>query len=357
VGSVYKLHVHRWAEQIRCNSLILSQVQSIATGTGRVFQLMNWVRRGDVDRLLPAPPSASDWLPLYEDHRRITMALADHFPQMLGRGPEAMEGMDLVRAATVWARTDREGFEEWLSRQGMYKLSRWIRTGLTLAHREYKRHLKSMREDLAGQPGDDDRDFGAMLKQSSELYFYFRVVLPCMCTHQKYPAMLLRKARRASNATDQAKAIESLVRVDRYVVVDPSIERWINGHDDGTIRRIRQQQVERWKATGIDGRFSKMQVYELMGGLIWTLVHQYGSYWSLPKLGVMPGSITAAQIRDLFFAVEKDCRRLGGPEKGEAMALPDGFDDLELESWRKAITRHGKRWEHLLKNKGGQKSP
>jgi hypothetical protein len=356
LSSVYKLHVHRWAEQVGCNVLILSQVQTIAVGSGRVYRLMEWVRKGEFDRLLPAPPSAADWLPLYEDHRRITRGVADRFPELLGSGPEAQAKIDWTRAFSTWARTYAAGFEEWLEQQGRHKLNRWVRAGLRLGHRQYKRHLEAMRYDLAGGMVEDADDFGASVKQSPELYFYLRVVLPCFCVYRKYPAMLLRRARRANKPEFQAEAIESLIRIDRYAVADAAIERWINGHDDGMTRRIRQEQVEQWKATGINGRYSKMQVYESMGGLILAMVRRFGAYWSFGKIGLQPGSITAAQVRDLFFAVEAERRKLGAISDGDS-TLPNGFDDMELESWRKAVTRHAKCWDQLLKTMGGQKSP
>ena len=65
------------------------------------------------------------------------------------------------------------------------------------------------------------------MRESAEVHYYFRVVLPCICVYRKFPIAILRKAR-----TGDLKAIEQLIRLDRMGRMgrdDKVIARWIDG--------------------------------------------------------------------------------------------------------------------------------
>lgn len=362
MGSVYKLQVHRCAANVGCNALILATAQFAAANTGRLVEVLHQLRQGKLDELLPARLPIDQWVSLYSEHRRVMMCVADHFPHLLGNGSKTLARLDQYRAISTMVRTDPKAFAALIERRGEAWLMRLFSTGRNLGLRQYRRHLQALEADFSGV-GDDANgpDFGTRLKESPELLFYFRVVLPCLCVYQTHPASLLRKARRATNEQQRAQAIERLVRIDPMMAHEPSVVEWCHGSDSGTVRKARMEQIDHWCRTGLDGRFSSMQVYASIGGLIWGLVESFGLYIDSKRQKLRKPSITAEQIRQLFYAVEEDRRRLGGKGRLGAdtpsVALP-ALDDLTLDGWRKAIYRQRKLWGPLLKNPGaGQKSP
>jgi hypothetical protein len=267
--SVYKLHIHRWATSVKLNMAGAMLAQNIAVNAERCFVLVDKLRKGTIDLRLPPRPPPEVWFPLYEDHRRMTGALADLFPDLLGDGESVQALLDESRAFSVFAKNDPAGLRDWLDRAGPVVLRKWLYFGYRTAHRVYKRGLKTRRRELSDDLSDHGMDFGQQLRNSPELYFYVRVVLPCLAVYKTLPSSLFRRAR--PNGPGQADAVEKLVRVDDMAQHHKLIERWCNGVD-GAIRADRKSLLRLWEERGLkDGQFSCCQMKQSLGGLIWAM--------------------------------------------------------------------------------------
>src|SRR5690606_12353676 len=182
---------HRWAKGVEANILAVALAQHAAVSADMVFEFMGLVRRGVVDDRLPPRPDCDRWLRLYGEHRLLTLAVGDAAPEVLGTGAVLQGMLDRTRALGVWAKNEPDEVKRWLEEDvGRHQLGRWVRFGVKAGHRRYRRHLREMGALLRDEHLDDDAEFGARLASSPELYFYLRVVLPCMCAHARLPIML-----------------------------------------------------------------------------------------------------------------------------------------------------------------------
>lgn len=353
--SVFKLQIHKALDEAKLSYLSKELIQDVAVGADWVHGVMEAIREGTVDERLPAKPEPAVWLGYYRDHRRVTVAINNYFPEVLGgKGEEGQRNLDDLRAAMNQARENPTKFKNQLKRFGKKRLVLFLQEIFRARGKAYKRHLEEVRRELTGTGRKDKRNVDRILEKSPEFHWYLRVALPCVVVYRTFPITLLRMARRrgkgASGAAAQARAIERLVRLDPMAIHDPKIERWINGVH-GSVRELRIQQVNAWVSEGLDtGKFSARMVKQSMGGLILALAELFGRYWSwVPPLLREP-YIEARHVLELFHAVQRD-------KAGKVVGVYDeDLVDLQLESWRRAIKTQRKLWIKMLGPGGGFKS-
>ncbi len=267
MASPYKLHIHRWAKPKQINVLTAALVQQVAVEADMAHDLVLWLRKGVVDEILPARPPAAEWLGLYHGHQRVFLSAVDQLPEFGATGKEVGVMLNESRALEVWARSDPDELKQWLKRMGQQRLNNWAITGIRLAHRRYKRHLRELRRMLRNQDNRTADAFGERLARSPELYFFFRVTIPCLAVYRRHPRSMLHRAQRGD-----MQAIEALVRVDDLVIHDPIITQWAS-QQHGQVRKERQRLLRQWADQGLDhGQFSARQVKLSMAGLISAMV-------------------------------------------------------------------------------------
>lgn len=354
MSSVYKLQIHKWLKGPKLSQFSAELIQSTAVGAEAVHGVLEKVRSGELDAKLPARPPVAEWFALYEDHRRVSLAVFKYFPEVMGKGEKGQEAMDSWREELVAIKNDPAKFKRRLRRASYRMITQAILSAFSQRRRDYKRHLDALRREMRGQEVKDNRDLGKILAKSPEFHWYMRVALPCVVAYKTFPITLLRKARRKGKsgkaAAAQAEAIERLVRLDATMLYEPTIERWWNGVD-GPVRQIRFEQLQNWAREGMDtGKFSLRLVKQSLGGLILAMANLYGMHWTWTSQKLTPAEITAEQVRQLFYAVAQD-------KAGRVMGVCDeDLEDLELESWRRAIMTHRKLWKRMFGPGGGFKS-
>lgn len=340
MSSPYKLHIHRWATRIDANVLAIAMAQEIAVHADWFYDLMVWMRQGVVDARLPPRPDRDDWLRMYRDHRRLTVNLAGFLPGCgsASDGIALQAMLDESRAISTWSRNDPDEVRAWLEDVGKARLQRWFRFGYRTAHRLYKRHLREIQRQLIGEVEEDTDDLEETLTQRPEVYFYLRVVLPCVCLYRQPPIVLLRRAQRGD-----AEAIERLVRLDDVTATAPSVVAWWNGAS-GDTRTTRRDRLHTWAGQGLDhGRFDRGRFKRSLGALVSALVETIGMYWDFKRGKLVPGRVTAAQIQDLFNAVTID-RAL---RKHRGISDPD-IGEMQPDSLRRQMSRDRKLWRVVI---------
>ncbi|MEX2386685.1 MAG: hypothetical protein WD534_02320 [Phycisphaeraceae bacterium] len=288
MASIYKLRIHRWAKGKTLNAIAVMQAQQLACLAEGVHDLLLKLRQRKIDGHLPARPPVAVWLALYQDHRRVMLGTADQMPEIVGTGDELVELLDGSQALSVYAKNRPHRVKRWLRRIGGPRIIRWLRIGFRLVGRQYKQHLRQIQADLKQQAGGAADDLEAMLQRSPELYYFARVVLPCVVVYRRLPAMLLRRAR-----LGDAQAIEQLVRVDDLAVHHATIQAWAN-EQPGAIRQERQRLLRQWAEQGLDhGQFNRRQVKVSLAGLISAYAQTLGHLLVLRTGQVIPAKLTA----------------------------------------------------------------
>jgi len=336
MASVGKLHIHRWTRFVEANLLTVAMAQTAAVSADMMFNLMRYVREGVVDDLLPPRPDLELWQRLYRDHRPLTVAVGQAVADCTD--PTLQDMLDSTNAIRVWSAGAAEEIREWVKRVGRHRIRRWLIVGWREGQRAYKSHLQDLAAMLHGDDAPESDDFGDMLRRSPEVYFYFRVVLPCVCIHRRLPVTLLRQARRGNE-----QAIEQLVRVDDLAIHDPGIVRWWS-EQTGETRRVRRDLLHQWASEGLNhGQFNRGRVKIAIGGLITAMIETVGAYWCVRARRIKPGRITAAQVQSLFNAVAMD----RAVRKHRGIVDPD-LGDLQPDSIRRMMASDKRLWRAIL---------
>jgi hypothetical protein len=370
-----KLHIHRWAVKHNLPAMMAMIVLPLAVASDESYELIAMRRAGQLNRVLPPRPELKQWLRLYRRHRGILKSLADKFGSPLGDGRQTLQEIGKAR---VWSRrvgqnstTAKEpvvggsttasphGLPAWLLwiKEWCARLSGnvgdtgkqkdvdcngpWMAMLEAIARpcadlpKEYRDCLDGQ-VDLLGPWGfKEGSELAAVFSSSVEVQFFVEVLLPCHVQYEMTPLALLKKAR-----SGKLNAIERLLRLDGAMIGDAKILGWLNeGGPD--VRRVRMEDVGKWGTEGVRGRFSAMQVRESFGALMSVVGERMGFRFRDGKL--VKGELTAREIMELFGAVDAD----RGELSGRAIEV-EGWDDLNLESWKKAIQRRRKSWNDGL---------
>jgi len=341
-----RLHVDRWADGKRTNLLAIGLAQWLAVAAPYVFGLIGYVRDRTLDLVLPARPSLDVWLELYTDHRRITQRLADVMCDEKPWGVEVQQGLDKARRVSVWAKSRPDELRARIAKIDRGRLEKLVKMGMRAARRGRRMNLLALRRTLRGDWRDIDKedDFGEVLGSSPEVYFYVRVVLPCVCVYRTAPALLLRRAER-----DDPDAIEKLLRLDDSAQHFPAVIAW-KDKVSGRARLDRIAQIGHWVTQGLDhGQFTIRQVKVSVAGLILAVADVVGKHWVPGKPGLHQSELKQADILELFHTVERD-------RKGGSVGVYDeDIVDLETGSWRRMVSDQRKLWARFLKMEPGPK--
>lgn len=152
---------------------------------------MQLVRSQTMDYYLPGVACDEAWLDLYRDHRAITkVVIFVYEPNGMWpyKSKNIQKDLDDSRMVSNWAKNQPEQFEA-IVKEEYYptKLLKFIRLGIRLTQRNYKRELKQFNKIARGKIHEIDDDvFDERVKISPELHFYMRLVLPCMCVSQVF---------------------------------------------------------------------------------------------------------------------------------------------------------------------------
>lgn len=153
---------------------------------------------------------------MYRDHRRLTGVLADGFPTIPGHGQEFQSTADLIRGGAAWASKNPQKFADFIRNDvGIRRFLKWLHMWMRHLKREYRRNLHDVRLFLVGADPPDPL-FERELQDKPELYFYCRVVLPCLVAYEVTPLHLLRKVQYGD-----FDAMEKLLRLDPAMIHDP----------------------------------------------------------------------------------------------------------------------------------------
>lgn len=352
MSSVYKLRIHAWAETAQLGLETVKMAQMVAVYAEPVFQLLTWLRDGEVDKHLPRRPEPDIWLSFYEDHRALRGAVADLFPQEFGGSSQVEQLLGAGRMVSSWAVNDPKGFRGWLKQVfgTPAAIKRHFSKNYRQARRDYKKHLEEMRRMMGPPRASKDDGFGEMLGTNHAIHFYFRIFLPCMALYGKTPLMLLRQIR-LRKAT-QAEAVEQLMRLDDMAEYRPEVERWRNGVG-GEERKNRLHQIKYWQSRGTrDGQFSERRVKQMMGGLIAALA-EGGKCYRWGEFKVLPHKVSAEDIFQLFEAVAEDKANLN-PAVAEQVAegadldVDQDLDGMSMAVWRREVARYKRQWRPLM---------
>ena len=336
--SPYKLRIHRWAEHRRVSLLTAQLAQGIAVSAEMVYELMAMLRGGQVDSQMPPRPPAAQWLGMYDDREQVFLAACDAMPGMIGSGDDVRELLHGSRALSTQAKNDPAAIKTELESINPQRLMRRVRAAQRLEQRGYRHHLICLQELMDDEDAENDaQDFGEALATSPELCFFFRVTLPCVVIHRRFPVQLLRKAKQGD-----IKAIEALVRVDDLAAHHPIIEAWAS-QQPGNVRQERLRQLRHWAEQGLDhGQFSRKQVKQLLAGLIAAQCEQMGMVIDFSTGQTTQGKLTARDICDLFNAVAQD-------RAGRTLGVVD--EDLaedQIESFSRRIRPYKQLWRNIL---------
>lgn len=340
---VFSMAIHQWAMRYNIPLRIVIPAHQIAAFAGSAYEIVDQVRQGEADQKLPTRPPLKDWLAMYRDHRRLTCVLADGFPTILGHGEEFQSTADLIRGGAAWSARNPKEFADLIRHEiGLRRFAKWIFMGIRGMRREYRRNLHDVREFLLGKDPPDPL-FERALHDKPEVYFFCRVVLPCLVAYEVAPLHLLRKAQ-----LGDLDAIEKLLRLDPAMIHEPHIAAWLHG-TPGPSRQDRLDTMLRWTQEGLGNRLTRQGVKYSLGGFI-VLLSEAAPYLDLQLKRIRYIPLTAGQIFKLYDAVEKDRSR------GRRLIDPD-FTDVSPEAFQKAIQRHKKFWPMVPRRaKGGQKS-
>lgn len=366
MSSPFKLHVHRWAEQAGINCTMAIMAQQVALNADGMFKTLQLLRTGDIEAKLPSPPPLDQWLGFYTNHDQVTLGVADHLPFFGMRGKEFAGMLDEMRKVQRCARDHPEEMKTALGSEiKRHGLRRWQlrsrKDGLK-ALASYKEYLEDLHVALKDEDkvDADAEKFGEALHKSPELYFFSRVVLPCLGVYRKYPIALLRRAARAprdpknpkivmrGGEEERSQAVEDLVRLDPQMIHHPTIMRWADERI-GKSRLKHRRKLLRWASEGLDhGRFSALQFKESMGGYVAAfseiLQHVfYGPHF----MNVTKVVLEASQIRELFNAAARDRskRKDKDIKDKDLRKIDDG-------SYTRAVYKYRRLWRPLIRFKG-----
>ena len=169
-----------------------------------------------------------------------------------GDGEATQEVLDLGRAVSTYEREKPGRLPRLIRREiGPKNLGRWWSIQLRLARRAYRAHLVELRRELREGIDVPMEDFEKGLRESPEVYFYARMVLPALLLCRTTPQRMLRQVRSATSDTVRIKALGQLVRLDPLAGTLPEVQAWVNV-ENGVDRLLRQRQVLRWQQQGLD---------------------------------------------------------------------------------------------------------
>lgn len=271
---------------------------------------------------LPPPPPLPQWLAMYRRHRKMTNALliADGIPEELN----ASETLDKLRQIS---RMTKEEINADIAQSSEEDLRAFIAPFMGVPFPPDESTLRQMLAEIESESKCEDPEEVDLLDtalESPEGQYYLRVWLPCWVLYREYPPRLLRAAR-----LGDIDALDSLLRVDKYIVGDPGITKQLGEYlTEGTSGQRKQL------TDALEGkpkkRLTDKAIRSGIGALIAQLAYAFQS------------SVTAPQIEELFNRIERiRTGRLYDP------AVPTA------ESWSKAMQRQPN-WPLLPKNAPGQ---
>lgn len=342
MSSPYKLHLHRWANTVKCNLPMLMTCQDIAAKSRDLFDVVKKFREGALEARLPKFPETQEWLRLYSNPGQVIKVVAEKILHVKD-GDELVRSMRLAHRLPTTIRKEPEQIKDAVKAMGFKKIWKLIRLGLRTAPRVYRRHLEELYLEMQDKGGNSADDFGELIASHPEMLFYGRVALPCLVLYQTLPLTLLRQASRGS-PNKKAIAIERLVRLDPKMVHHPIVEDWVNS-PSGDVRADRQKMVAKWLYEQLDtGRFTWIGWLTTLAGCLQAHIEVAGGYLTFPKWELTKGKIEAEQMRKLFMAAEEDRARLQGREPELDWAL-----DRQSETWRKQVAKQRKLWLQVVR--------
>jgi hypothetical protein len=160
----YKLHIHRWVNGVSASYASVTMAQELVVTAPRFHELISWARDGRFDLVLTAVPDPQLWESFYSDHERLTVAVCNTFPDLVGaEGHAVQQSLDEARAISVEARRPDTtiGRDLIADAGGVPRLLRMLNIELRKLDREYKRHLRRMRAIARGHDPHHPKAVGA----------------------------------------------------------------------------------------------------------------------------------------------------------------------------------------------------
>ena len=288
------------------------------------FECANQIkkREGLIDRL--TIPALDEWLALYKNHHRIFDLFDSTF----------IDSRGLVESTKDFTGMLSEGLRE-IKKIGMENIieeyNKMNEEEKKEVEKEYQEAMKDLRKlselqlkDIDSDINDEkDEELEDRIKKDlhkPEIRFLYQVFAPCFLLYKSFPSRLLRKARKGD-----IKYIEKLIRLDRSIIHDRKIARFI--HEKRNNKMINDK-INSAISNGINEKVTRKKMKMNLAGLI--------SFFSM-KVG---RQLKESEIRGLFDAITKD--------KGKGDIDEDIPDSPE--SFAKAIQRERRNWENAFNN-------
>ena len=271
-NSVFKLQLHKVLEHTPMNYLAKQWIQDIAAMADPAYGCMLQVRSRGIEEALPQRPPMHEWLELYRNPQKLFTGTADAFPVIKGEsGYGTLRAIAELRRLGRYVQEDPGASLRLLKRAAKHKsLKREFAASAREARIKYKVHLRRLKSDIQGavMSNSEREHFDKQIASNPAIYFYLRVVLPCMMTYQATPKALCLALDDAKNQTERAEAAEKLVRLDGHGIYLPAIQTWMND-SSGATRQEREALARRWWGQGLQQKQFKRTAFKAsLGSLI-----------------------------------------------------------------------------------------
>lgn len=189
------------------------------TGAGIAQELLQLVSERHKFTTKFAKPEPPTWLPFYKGHRVWSDEICRLLGLVDGDGEPLTRMLDMMRLATRQAVADPDAFKAELQQMPPDELKATFMEG----HEMWQSLAKGSIMEAAGSDDQwiDDAAVG-VASQSQAFGFLLRVWFPCWILHKQHPSQLYRAARLGDD-----DAMESLLRLDKTLLLDPAIARQV----------------------------------------------------------------------------------------------------------------------------------
>lgn len=303
-----------------------------------IHGVLEAIRSGKAEELLPAPPPIEIWIEHYRGGLRLLRAVADADPRALGAG-----GSDAVATYRDLAETGRfarrypleleaQIRDELATPEGRRRFAR----ELALTPRFLKHHLRIVSAEIeSGQGPCDVHDPDAFFRNPAAR-FYLTIMLPCLMQYRITPREVLNGANRGSQ-----EMVRILCHLDPRAREFPAVQAWLN-HESGEVRRSRAAMARDWEAAGLDeGQFSMLNVKQAIAGFVKVMLQTTGRAMDFRTGKWIEPNTDARRILNVFDEVERI-------RTGDPLASDPDLHEVQFGSFSRQVRRWADRWKGLM---------
>lgn len=261
---------------------------AIATNQKDIFDFLQTVKDGKQLGGYAHLPSATEWLKLYRNHRRIHEGITNAVRQI---SDDAAKAVDFYEQFLSGLRNLRHITNSELQEM-LEELSDAERNEIANSHEEIQEIITNdlnIGNEVPGLEFDAaEKEKFSVLFSVPEMIFFTRVWAPCLFLYGNYPTRLLRKARQGDN-----DALENLLRLDQTVIADKKI---IELYHQGKVAKKKATYNLFTKALSKKPKvkLTRRKIENELAGLISAVSSSLGQ------------RLTTPDIAELFDAISKD---------------------------------------------------